>query len=83
MLATLQNLIRQQQSAPGHGPNASASNPSLIAMQAPTMAPPPTSHYHFPQNHGNLPDTRKVLHASGMKNGFMKTNPPQKVSYNV
>jgi hypothetical protein len=50
-------------------------------MPAPAMAPPPASHYQFPQNHGNLPDTRKVLHASGIKNGFMKPNPPQKVSY--
>jgi hypothetical protein len=86
MLATLQNLIRQHQGAPGqgpgpgHGPNASAPNPSLLAMQTAAMAPPPASHFQFPQNHGNLPDTRKVLHGSGMKNGFMKSNPPQKVS---
>jgi hypothetical protein len=88
MLATLQNLIRQHHSvpgqSPGHGLNSSSSNPSLITMQAPTIAPPPpASHYQFPQNHGSIPDTRKVLHASGIKNGFMKPSPPQKVSNDV
>ncbi|XP_021933199.1 ribonucleoprotein PTB-binding 1-like isoform X4 [Zootermopsis nevadensis] len=85
MLATLQNLIRQHQGVPGqcpgpgHGPTASAPNPSLLAMQAASMTSPAASHYQFPQNHGSVPDTRKALHGSGMKNGFMKPNPPQKV----
>lgn len=85
MLATLQNLIRQQQGGPGqgpgHGPNTSAQNPSLLAMQAPNMASLPPSHYQFPQNHCNLPDARKVIHANGMKNGFIKPSPSQKVSF--
>jgi len=84
MLATLQNLIRQQQGGPGqgpgHGPNTSAPNPSLLTMQAPSMASVPPSHYQFPQN---LPDTRKVIHANGMKNGFMKPSTSQKVSFNL
>lgn len=86
MLATLQNLIRQHQGVPGqcpgpgHGPSASAPNPGLLAMQAASMTSPTASHYQFPQNHGSVPDTRKVLHGSGIKNGFIKPNPPQKVS---
>jgi hypothetical protein len=89
MLATLQNLIRQHQvvpgqcPGPGHGPSASAPNPSLLAMQAASLTSPIASHYQIPQNHGSVPDSRKVLHGSGMKNGFMKPNPPQKVSYNL
>lgn len=88
MLATLQNLIRQhhgvpgQGPGPGHGPSASAANPGLLAMQAASMNSPSAAHYQFSQNHGNVQDTRKVLHGSGMKNGFMNPNPPQKVSYN-
>jgi hypothetical protein len=87
MLATLQNLIRQQQGGPGqgpgHGPNTSAPNPSLLAMQPPSMTSVPPSHYQFPQNHCNLPDTRKVIHANGMKNGFLKPSTSQKVSSNL
>lgn len=83
MLATLQNLIRQQQGSPGHGPNTSAANPSLLTMQAPAMASVPPSHYQFAQNHCNLPDTRKVIHANGMKNGFIKPSTSQKVSFNL
>jgi hypothetical protein len=83
MLATLQNLIRQQQGGPGqgpgHGPNTSAPNPTLLTMQAPSMVSVPPSHYQFPQNHCNLPDTRKVIHANGMKNGFIKPSTSQKV----
>jgi len=87
MLATLQNLIRQQQGGPGqgpgHGPNTSAPNPTLLTMQAPSMVSVPPSHYQFPQNHCNLPDTRKVIHANGMKNGFIKPSTSQKVSFNL
>jgi hypothetical protein len=80
MLATLQNRIRQQQGGTGQGPNTSAPNPSLLTLQAPSMASVPPSHYQFPQN---LPDTRKVIHANGMKNGFMKPSTSQKVSFNL
>ena len=85
MLATLQNLIRQNPPAPGpaHGPNGAVANAAIIPIQtsvAGAIGPPPASHFPFPQNHPNLPEARKPMHANGAKNGYIKpSQPSQKV----